>query len=66
MNAGYLVRELYDDLPGAYESARWDYPIIVELDGARPDDPDGLARRGQAIVLDYDDVRHVAVIKVEG
>ena len=61
----YLVRDLYDDLPGAYEGARWDYPIIVEEDGARGDDSDSLAQRSRAVVLDYDDTRHVAILKVE-
>jgi hypothetical protein len=64
----YTVRDLYSDLPGHGPEGhgdRWLYPIVVELDGALPTDSDGVAQRSRAVVLDYDDVREVAILKVE-
>jgi hypothetical protein len=63
----YTVRDMYTDLPGldGVDRDRWSYPLIVEMDGARPGDPDGLVQRGRVVVLDYDDDRAVAVLKTE-
>lgn len=63
----YAVRDLYHDLPGngGVQGDRWSYPLIVEMDGARSDDPDAFVQRGRVVVLDYDDERGVAIIKTE-
>jgi hypothetical protein len=67
LRGSYTLRTLYAQLPGIGPGwgVRWNYPLIVELDGAKPEDPDGLAQRGEAVCLDFDDQRGIAILKVE-